>query len=140
MKSKDKKARTGNFIEPQAFKHLVLKPKDLCLIPSKTAIALQIDGWYIRSDIIWAKPNPMPESCTDRPTKSYEYVFLLSKSARYFYDADAIREAWTEESIARRQRARLTPYAPPGQTENTGIENRYNGTGRNARSVWTLPT
>jgi DNA modification methylase len=69
-----------------------LKPKDLVGIPWRVAFALQADGWYLRSDIIWAKPNPMPESVTDRPTKSHEYIFLLTKSATYFYDADAIAE------------------------------------------------
>jgi len=67
-----------------------LKPKDLVGIPWRVAFALQADGWWLRSDVIWAKPNPMPESVTDRPTKAHEYVFLLSKSATYFYDADAI--------------------------------------------------
>jgi site-specific DNA-methyltransferase (cytosine-N4-specific) len=69
-----------------------LKPKDLCMIPARVALALQANGWYLRSDIIWHKPNPMPESVTDRPTKAHEYLFLLSKSAKYFYDADAILE------------------------------------------------
>ena len=69
-----------------------LKPKDLVGIPWRVAFALQADGWYLRSDIIWSKPNPMPESVTDRPTKAHEYVFLLTKSPRYYYDADAIRE------------------------------------------------
>jgi DNA modification methylase len=69
-----------------------LKPKDLCGIPWRCAFALQQDGWYLRSDIIWAKPNPMPESVTDRPTKSHEYIFLMAKSERYFYDSDAIKE------------------------------------------------
>lgn len=69
-----------------------LKHKDLIGIPWRVAFALQVDGWYLRSDIIWHKPNPMPESVTDRPTKSHEYVFLFSKSERYFYDAEAIRE------------------------------------------------
>lgn len=69
-----------------------LKPKDLCGIPWRVAFALQSDGWYLRSDIIWAKPNPMPESVTDRPTRSHEYIFLLTKSAHYYYDAAAIRE------------------------------------------------
>src|SRR3954447_5990704 len=68
------------------------KPKDLIGIPWMVAFALRADGWYLRSDIIWAKPNPMPESVTDRPTKAHEYLFLLSKSPRYFYDADAIRD------------------------------------------------
>jgi DNA modification methylase len=69
------------------------KPKDLIGIPWMVAFALRADGWYLRSDIIWSKPNPMPESVTDRPTKSHEYLFLLSKGPRYFYDADAVREA-----------------------------------------------
>jgi len=69
-----------------------LKAKDLCGMPFRVAFALQADGWYLRSDIIWAKPNPMPESITDRPTRSHEYIFLLTKSARYFYDADAVAE------------------------------------------------
>ncbi len=69
-----------------------LKPKDLIGIPWRVAFALQADGWYLRSDIVWHKPNPMPESVTDRPTKSHEYIFLLSKSKRYYYDSKAIRE------------------------------------------------
>ncbi len=69
-----------------------LKPKDLAGIPWRVAFALQADGWYLRSDVVWAKSNPMPESVTDRPTKAHEYLFLLTKSPRYFYDADAIRE------------------------------------------------
>lgn len=69
-----------------------LKPKDLIGMPWRVAFALQEDGWWLRCDIIWAKPNPMPESVTDRPTRAHEYVFLLSKSARYHYDAAAIRE------------------------------------------------
>jgi len=69
-----------------------LKPKDLCGIPWRLAFALQASGWYLRCDIIWSKPNPMPESVTDRPTKSHEYIFLLSKSAKYYYDAEAIKE------------------------------------------------
>ena len=71
------------------------KPKDLLGIPWRIAFALQADGWYLRQDIIWHKPNPLPESVTDRCTKSHEYIFLLTKSARYYYDADAIRESST---------------------------------------------
>ena len=80
-------------------KHLTgsgLKNKDLIGIPWRVAFALQADGWYLRSDIIWHKPNPMPESVTDRPTKSHEYIFLLTKSARYYYDLEAIREPVSE--------------------------------------------
>lgn len=68
------------------------KPKDLLMIPARVALALQADGWYLRSDIIWSKPNPMPESVTDRPTKAHEYLFLLSKQEKYHYDAAAIAE------------------------------------------------
>lgn len=78
-----------------------LKPKDLVGIPWMIAFALRADGWYLRSDIIWSKPNPMPESVTDRPTKSHEYIFLLSKSGRYYYDSDSIREPQTESSFGR---------------------------------------
>ena len=75
-----------------------LKPKDLVGIPWRLAFALQADGWYLRQDIIWAKPNPMPESVTDRCTKSHEYVFLLSKSRQYFYDHESIKEPSTGKS------------------------------------------
>ena len=69
-----------------------LKEKDLCGIPWRVALALQADGWYLRQDIIWHKPNPMPESVTDRCTKAHEYIFLLTKKPRYYYDADVIKE------------------------------------------------
>jgi site-specific DNA-methyltransferase (cytosine-N4-specific) len=69
-----------------------LKPKDLCMMPARLAMALQADGWYLRSEIVWHKPNPMPESVTDRPTKAHEMIYLLAKQERYFYDAEAIRE------------------------------------------------
>ncbi|MEK4122265.1 DNA-methyltransferase [Lysinibacillus sp. FSL K6-0102] len=69
-----------------------LKPKDLIGLPWRVAFALQADGWYLRQDIVWSKPNPMPESVTDRPTKSHEYIFLLSKQPKYYYDHEAIKE------------------------------------------------
>jgi DNA modification methylase len=78
-----------------------LKPKELIGIPWRVAFALQADGWYLRQDIIWSKPNPMPESVTDRCTKSHEYLFLLSKSPRYYYDAEAIKEPAAASSVAR---------------------------------------
>jgi len=78
-----------------------IKPKDLIGIPWRVAFALQADGWYLRQDIIWAKPNPMPESVRDRCTKAHEYVFLLSKGPRYYFDADAIAEPLGEASVAR---------------------------------------
>jgi len=77
-----------------------LKPKDLIGIPWRVAFALQTDGWWLRSDIIWAKPNPMPESITDRPTRSHEYIFLMSKSASYYYDADEIKERCVQDEMA----------------------------------------
>lgn len=77
-----------------------LKPKDLVGIPWMVAFALRFDGWYLRSDIIWHKPNSMPESVTDRPTKAHEYIFLLTKSAKYYYDADAIAEPVVASTLA----------------------------------------
>jgi DNA modification methylase len=135
------------------------KPKDLVGIPWRLAFALQADGWYLRSDIIWAKPNPMPESVTDRPTKSHEYLFLLSKSATYHYDADAVREepaARTLEQIEVDRRAGL--YDERGDGGIRGVnehkpegvhavrDSRFrsrtmlNPAGRNRRSVWTIAT
>jgi DNA modification methylase len=78
-----------------------LRPKNLLGVPWRVAFALQADGWYLRQDIIWSKPNPMPESVTDRCTKAHEYIFLLSRSARYYYDAEAIAEAVTQSTIER---------------------------------------
>lgn len=78
-----------------------LKPKDLIGIPWMVAFALRADGWYLRQDIIWHKPNPMPESVTDRCTKAHEYIFLLSKSAKYYYDADAIKQPVADASVQR---------------------------------------
>lgn len=92
---KFKNGRTGEFIEPTSFKHPTIKPKDLIGIPWMTAFALRADGWYLRQDIIWHKPNPMPESVTDRCTKSHEYIFLLTKSKNYYFDNEAIQEEAT---------------------------------------------
>jgi DNA modification methylase len=123
-----------------------LKPKDLVGIPWRVAFALQADGWYLRSDIIWAKPNPMPESVTDRPTKAHEYLFLLSKSPRYYYDADAVREPHTESTLNRieyglkhRHPADVGVGIPPVDTDRMG-ERFANPSGRNMRSVWTIAT
>jgi DNA modification methylase len=123
------------------------KPKDLLGIPWMVAFALRADGWYLRSDIIWAKPNPMPESVTDRPTKAHEYLFLLSKGPRYFYDADAIREpnVTTAEEAATKWASRRNGTGK-GQQEGVYHEgkapfvNDPNPLGRNRRSVWTVAT
>ena len=80
---------------PEGWSKSGLKPKDLCMIPNRLAIALQDDGWWVRSEIIWAKPNSMPESVTDRPATAHEKIWLLSKAARYWYDAEAVRTGWT---------------------------------------------
>jgi len=114
-----------------------LKPKDLVGIPWRVAFALQADGWYLRSDIIWAKPNPMPESVTDRPTKSHEYLFLLTKSPRYYFDADAVREVGIDPDRQRSDRI--------GGTNGHTVRHSPGGVmgasqSRNIRSVWTIAT
>ena len=92
-----------------------LKPKDLCGIPWMLAFALRADGWWLRQDIIWSKPNPMPESVTDRCTKAHEYLFLLTKSARYYFDAEAIKEECAGDPEASRNRWDTKDYLIPGQ-------------------------
>jgi DNA modification methylase len=120
------------------------KPKDLVGIPWRVAFALQADGWYLRSDIIWSKPNPMPESVTDRPAKAHEYLFLLTKSPRYFYDADAIREP-AEYGYRPTRGGNIydrvgnggsAPVKTPGVVTHGGDPS----TGRNRRSVWEIAT
>ena len=99
-----------------------LKAKDLCGIPWMLAFALRADGWYLRQDIIWSKPNPMPESVTDRCTKAHEYIFLLSKSEKYFYDADAIKEAVAPSSLERWNQdidSQIGSDRVPGKTNGT---------------------
>lgn len=118
-----------------------LKPKDLVGIPWRTALALQADGWWLRQDIIWHKPNPMPESVRDRCTKAHEYIFLLTKCQTYYYDNEAVKEPAT-----------TSPHAPGNKCGTDGGHNRKDfgtddmlrvlGTDgkRNRRSVWTVPT
>jgi len=109
------------------------KPKDLIGIPWMVAFALRADGWYLRSDIIWHKPNCMPESCKDRPTKAHEYIFLLSKSQKYYYDNEAIKDP-------------LQTNAPRTTKNGEGNGELAHGhfgqskNGRNKRTVWTIPT
>lgn len=135
---KKKKANHGGF-----------KPKDLMGMPWRLAFALQDDGWYLRQDIVWAKPNPMPESIKDRCTKAHEYLFLLSKSPRYYFDQDAIREparaqAAPESASKRNSFARETKYTDGehGQTaqHRTGRDDVDYDETRNKRSVWTVAT
>lgn len=145
-----------------------LKPKDLIGIPWRVAFALQADGWYLRQDIIWSKPNPMPESVTDRCTKAHEYLFLLSKSPRYYFDAKAISEAVapsTVDRLAQNVEAQAGSGRVPGKTNGTmkakaprfggqkygddareesrtksGNEYAIGEGTRNRRSVWTVAT
>lgn len=113
------------------------KPKDLIGIPWRVAFALQADGWWLRQDIIWSKPNPMPESVTDRCTKAHEYLFLLTKDARYFYDAEAIAEACVYASEVRV----ATPKNVNGLGRNPTREYGHKLDGnRNKRSVWEVTT
>ena len=156
----------GSFIEgPNRRAQAGLKPKDLVGIPWMLAFALRADGWWLRQDIIWSKPNPMPESVTDRCTKAHEYLFLLSKSERYWYDADAIREPSSENAnpraskveierivLARANGATLkeagggvTPKSAPAGSGIKANVSFHNATvvpmdSRNKRSVWHIPT
>lgn len=120
-----------------------LKDKDLIGIPWRVAFALQADGWYLRQDIIWHKPNPMPESVTDRCTKAHEYIFLLSKSPRYYFDHEAIKEPVAASTVARLAQPTLAAQAGsdrvPGKT-NGNMKAVGDGESRNKRSVWTVTT
>lgn len=119
-----------------------LKHKDLVGIPWQVAFALQAAGWWLRSDIVWHKPNPTPESVYDRPTKAHEYIFLLTKSAKYFYDADAIAEPATHDKSGNRIRviADGSEGQRPADHRGSGVP-WSNETGRrNKRSVWTVTT
>lgn len=131
-----KMTQTGTIRDPG------LKPKDLCLIPARVALALQACGWWVRQDIIWSKPNPMPESITDRCTKAHEYLFLLSKSERYYFDANAISEPakhvgrvldYTGVQKANGADPEMQRTLPRGR--KIEIAER-----RNRRSVWTIAT
>ena len=125
-----------------------LKPKDLVGIPWRVAFALQADGWWLRSDVIWAKPNPMPESVTDRPTKAHEYIFLLTKSATYYYDNEAVKEQSIDEESINGRNPR-NPYSL-GRDDPNGFGRTRVGFAkidagktyptRNRRSVWTITT
>ena len=123
-----------------------LKNKDLIGIPWRVAFALQADGWYLRQDIIWHKPNPMPESVEDRCTKAHEYIFLLTKSQRYYYDHLAIRE--DGPTYVRKASGYKGEDYVKGHTSRTGGKNHKSGfadkdkvtVGRNKRSVWTITT
>ena len=148
-------SNTGMGARTRIEKNPDLKPKDLIGIPWRVAFALQSDGWYLRSDIIWSKPNPMPESVTDRPTSAHEHIFLLAKSRKYYYDADAVREPHTQaikdgvipsaewqpkrESLGKVQTAG-SEFLNMGGTVNRNPDYYGNPAGRNKRNVWTVAT
>jgi DNA modification methylase len=118
-----------------------LKPKDLIGIPWRVAFALQADGWYLRQDIIWHKPNPMPESVRDRCTKAHEYIFLLSKGPRYYFDAEAIKEPATDTRGTMRMSSRRATgmnVLPSGNEVSPSLGHRPSK--RNKRSVWAVAT
>ena len=131
-----------------------LKPKDLCLIPFRVAIAAQDDGWWVRSVIIWSKPNPMPESVTDRPTESHEYILMLTKNKTYYWGQEAVREVANYDgrhdtimkSSGKYSRRSIRPEGiKPEGAHTRGAERWPNQTesgerGRNLRSVWSFPT
>jgi DNA modification methylase len=122
------------------------------MMPHRVAMALQEDGWFVRSEIVWGKPNPMPESVTDRPTKSHEMVFLLTKQPRYYFDADAVRESLAESTERIHSSERVVPTYGGRKTDalGGGHSGLVNGTdrlakmqapaGRNIRSVWNIAT
>lgn len=125
-----------------------LKPKDLVGIPWRVALALQADGWWLRSDVIWAKPNPMPESVRDRPTKAHEYIFLFSKNARYYWDAEAVKEPAVTDHLPGSGHTFTDTRKNHGTGGgNSGIPDlldKYRSEGlpttRNIRTVWTVAT
>lgn len=124
-------------VRPDAVK-AGLKPKDLVGIPWRVAFALQADGWYLRQDIIWHKPNPMPESVRDRCTKAHEYIFLLSSSPKYFFDADAVKEPCVSDHPAG-NKVRMGSRGRAGK-EGWALDDSRSipAEGRNKRSVWTV--
>jgi DNA modification methylase len=147
-------------LPPNMWRGTTIKPKDLVGIPWSVALALRDDGWYLRRDIIWAKPNPMPESCRDRCTTAHEYVFMFSKKSSYYYDADSIREPYHYDGrkvttvqgregsiqhrngerwpgIGRASHAARAAATGHGHDESEPMEI---GVGRNKRSVWEVTT
>lgn len=144
-----KSAGIGPQTQPNRLPIAGLKPKDLVGIPWRVAFALQADGWYLRSEIIWSKPNPMPESVEDRPTKEHEQIFLLSKSDRYFFDADAVREPNSEKWAPSKNTwasRKGKPYEDKEERDAANLRGDnfrapgggFNPAGRNIRSVWEI--
>jgi site-specific DNA-methyltransferase (adenine-specific) len=132
-----KRGRESAYLPHRNAASLGLKHKDLIGIPWRVAFALQADGWWLRQDIIWHKPNPMPESVTDRCTKAHEYVFLLSKSERYFFDSEAMREDAVKGASGSSFNTGKTAEHQLGRSSDA---ERVDDGKRNRRSVWTVAT
>ena len=135
-KQETSKGATGGYLG----KRDDFKPKDLMMIPAMLAIALRADGWYLRQDIIWAKPNPMPEPVKDRCTKAHEYIFLLSKNRQYYYDAEAIRENPDQVLTRKGSNQPLGGVIGEGRNDREMFTEDITTYGRNKRSVWTVTT
>lgn len=133
----NKHYENGDIGLPKRYIPIGIKAKDLIGIPWRVALALQADGWYLRSDIIWHKPNPMPESVTDRPTKSHEYMFLLTKSAQYYYDHEAVKEPSKQPEDNRGERGNRKRFPTD---KIAGIRGPGIYPMANKRTVWTIPT
>ena len=118
-----------------------IKEKDLMMIPNRVAIALQDAGWYIRSEIIWHKPNPMPESVRDRPTSCHEKIWLITKNKKYYYDHEAIKEPAKDWGTRDRKKGSAFVDATPGRSKQTGGKDcNFAEKGKNKRNVWTITT
>jgi len=117
-----------------------LKPKDLALIPHRLVIALQDWGWWVRSDVVWDKPNPMPASVTDRPTVAHEHVLMLTKQPTYYFDQEAVREPHTPDGRKKTVHDHATDGSHPNYDNVGGGRERWPNGGRNIRSVWKIPT
>ena len=132
------------YSDRKAYRDETIKAKDLLMIPNRVAIALQDAGWYIRSEIIWHKPNPMPESVRDRPTSAHEKIWLITKSKKYYYDADAIREPLASSSLARLSQdiknQKGSTRANGGMKPNGNMKAVGNMETKNKRNVWTITT
>lgn len=124
----------------QAFCNTPIKNKDLIGIPWRVAFALQADGWYLRQDIIWHKPNPMPESVRDRCTKAHEYIFLLTKSAQYYFDHDAIKESATGRQCGNKQPTKSAKTESQYHRTSANLHKIKSVERRNRRSVWSVST
>lgn len=139
-KQASSKGAIGQISGKIKFNHEILKPKDLVGIPWRVAFALQADGWYLRQDIIWHKPNPMPESVRDRCTKAHEYIFLLSKSPKYYFDSQSIKEPAVSAGQRRGGGKKYSRNAFVANRTDAQRLDRYGTTpsSRNRRSVWTV--